>query len=189
MNKDLFQGWWRRTHLLIVPLEGRPLSNFIRDNCRLQTLTMLLKTRLQKQKSTAISLPFLWKDALNLSYAPVTETTFQPCAWNLIPAWAFAVMPNALQIEEQRQVCVRSHIRVWWQGPGPPRARWLLAPPDPCALPSHVRSRQDSLLQLQSRAQLYFRLTAGGKKLDLAAIRTALSAPLPTASLPLLDRI
>lgn len=51
----------------------------------------------------------------------------------------------------------------------------LLGPPDHRALSRHIRTGQASLLQLQFQAQLYFRLTAGVKKVDLTAIKNAVS--------------
>lgn len=118
----------------------------------------------------------------------LTETTFQACTWNVIPAWAFEVTPNALQSEEEQQVSVPSvYWRVWWQGPGPPRARR-----PPCSstpLCSSQPHKEQAGFIPSAAIPSSAVLQAGVKKLNLTAIKNTLSGLMPIVPLPLLYRI
>lgn len=191
---DLFQGWWRRALFLIIPLEGWSPSNVIWENCCLQTLTMLLKSHLRKQMRT-----HLWKSMTTVTSDTLsgrrvwnwTVTQWQRKLSKLVPE--ISSLPGLLKSRLTRSklknsnkslsICLLANVVA---RPGPPWARQLLAAPHLCALRSRMRNRQDSFLQLTSRAQRYVKLTAGVKKLDLTASKNTLSGPLLLASLSLL---
>lgn len=72
----------------------------------LQTLTMLLKTHLCKEMSTAISATLPLEEGPETDLSHSDRDNLPSLCLNLIPARAFEVLPNTLQTENQQQVSV-----------------------------------------------------------------------------------